>query len=110
MVLLALSSLVTDFCWMAGKDRIPDMGSSSDTEDYNDLGADMRRARSYRRQRHYPSSPKPMAHSTPFGGARAKDGSQGAGSWSLGHQHPGQGNVPTPGQKDKITLIVDETR
>ncbi len=96
---------------MAGKDRIPDMGSSSDTEDYNDLGADMRRARSYRRQRHYPSSPKPMAaHSTPFGGARAKDGSQGVGSWSLGHQHPGQGNVPIPGQKDKITLIVDETR
>lgn len=33
---------------MAGKDRILDMGSSSDTEDYNDLGADMRRARSYR--------------------------------------------------------------
>lgn len=95
---------------MAGKDRIPDMGSSSDTEDYNDLGADMRRARSYRRQRHYPSSPKPMAHSTPFGGARAKDGSQGAGSgWSLGH-HQAQGSVPTPGQKDKITLIVDETR
>ena len=94
---------------MAGKDRILDMGSSSDTEDYNDLGADMRRARSYRRQRHYPSSPKPMAstahaHSTPFGGARAKDGSQGAGPWSL-HQA-----VPTPGQKDKITLIVDETR
>jgi len=98
---------------MAGKDRILDMGSSSDTEDYNELG-DMRRARSYRRQRHYPTSPKPhSSHSTPFGGARAKDVS---GSWSLGpcqHQHHGhvsQVSVPVPGQQDKITLIVDETR
>jgi len=98
---------------MAGKDRILDMGSSSDTEDYNELG-DMRRARSYRRQRHYPTSPKPhSSHSTPFGGARAKDVS---GSWSLGpcqhhsHVNVNHVSVPVPGQQDKITLIVDETR
>ena len=45
--------------WMAGKDRILDMGSSSDTEDYMDQ-AEVRRVRSYRRQRHYPASPKPV--------------------------------------------------
>ena len=44
---------------MAGKDRILDMGSSSDTEDYMDQ-AEVRRVRSYRRQRHYPASPKPV--------------------------------------------------
>ena len=67
----------------------------------------------HRRQRHYPSSPKPGTHSTPYGGARAKDGSQVAGSWSLGHgpcHHPSHGPPPQPGQADKITLIVDETR
>jgi len=96
---------------MAGKDRILDMGSSSeDTEDYNDT---ISRARSYRRQRHYPASPKPGTHSTPYGGARAKDGSTVAGSWSLGHgpcHHHSHGPPPQPGQADKITLIVDETR
>jgi len=95
---------------MAGKDRILDMGSSSDTEDYNDL--EMRRARSYRRPRHYPSSPKPGSHSTPFGGARAKDGSQGPGPGWTGHGHQAQLQpcVPVPGQGDKITLIVEGTR
>jgi len=91
---------------MAGKDRILDMGSSSDTEDYNDL--DMRRARSYRRPRHYPSSPKPSSHSTPFGGARAKDGSQGG--WSVVGSNLQPCLPPAPGQQDKITLIVEETR
>ena len=92
---------------MAGKDRILDMGSSSDTEDNYD---DMRRHRSYRRLRHYPSSPKPASHSsTPFGGARAKDGSAGAGlSWTT-CQHRSH-VVPLPGQPDKITLVVDDTR
>ena len=92
---------------MAGKDRILDMGSSSDTEDNYD---DMRRHRSYRRLRHYPSSPKPASHSsTPFGGARAKDGSAGAGlSWTTcQHRSP---VVPVPGQPDRITLVVDDTR
>ena len=92
---------------MAGKDRILDMGSSSDTEDNYD---DMRRHRSYRRLRHYPSSPKPASHSsTPFGGARAKDGSAGAGlGWTTcQHRSP---VVPVPGQPDRITLVVDDTR
>merc|ERR1719187_1527061 len=70
----------------------------------------MRRHRSYRRLRHYPSSPKPSAHSsTPFGGARAKDGSSGAGINWTSCQHR-SGGVPLPGQPDKITLVVDDTR
>jgi len=85
---------------MAGKDRIVDMGSSSDTEDYGELGGGVRRARSYRRQRHFPSSPKPQSGSTPFGGARAKDGS-GVSTWS--HHQP-------PANHEKITLVVEDTR
>ena len=41
-------------------------------------------------------------HSTPFGGARAKDGSF-VGPHLVAAP-------PQPGQQDKITLIVDETR
>lgn len=102
-----MSDSYQDIVCMAGKERILDMGSSSDTEDNYD---DMRRHRSYRRLRHYPSSPKPSAHSsTPFGGARAKDGSSGAGINWTSCQHR-SGGVPLPGQPDKITLVVDDTR
>jgi len=85
---------------MAGKDRIVDVGSSSDTEDYGDLEGG-RRARSYRRPRHFPSSPKPGVMSTPFGGARAKDGS--------GWAQPAL-QIGVQGQNEKITLVVDDTR
>jgi len=90
---------------MAGKDRIVDMGSSSDTEDYGDLDGG-RRVRSYRRHRHFPSSPKPGVSSTPFGGARAKDGA----GWAGGGLIQGVPNTCPPAQNDKITLVVDDTR
>ena len=83
---------------MAGKDRIVDMGSSSDTEDYGDLG--VRRARSYRWQRHFPSSQNPQGGSMSFGGARTKDGS-GVSTWS---------NHQAPANHEKITLVLKETR
>lgn len=87
---------------MAGKDRMVDMGSSSDTEDYGDLeggGGGRRSTRSYRR-RHFPSSPKPHSGgSTPFGGARAKHGAQ---------QFPST-QQPLP-LNEKITLVVEDTR
>jgi len=84
---------------MAGKDRIVDMCSSSDTEDYGDLeGGGRRSTRSYRR-RHFPSSPKPQSvGSAPFGGARAKHGQQFQSS-----------QQPLP-PNEKITLVVEDTR
>jgi len=84
---------------MAGKDRIVDMGSSSDTEDYGDLEGGGRRSTRYNRRRHFPSSPKPQsAASTPFGGARAK------------HGHSFQTNQQSPPLNEKITLVVEDTR
>lgn len=83
---------------MAGKDRIVDMGSSSDTDDFGELEGGGRRNRSYRR-RHFPSSPKPQGGgSTPFGGARAKHGGQFPAA-----QQP-------PPLNEKITLVVEDTR
>jgi len=109
------------------------MGSSSDTEDYGELDSRRQVHRSYRRHRHFPSSPKPgcvggagaagglgvgsaigvqgTPSSTPFGGARAKD--TGAVSQHVGHEssawQPLQGqHSHQPGEK--ITLVVDDTR
>lgn len=87
---------------MAGKDRIVDMGSSSDTEDYGELEGSGRLGGGYRRtrRRHFPSSPKPQSGSSaPFGGARAKHGLQQVVPANL-----------QPPLNEKITLVVEDTR
>jgi len=79
--------------WMAGKDRLAALGSSSDTED----GGETEGRRSWRRRRPFPSSPKPQP-SAPFGGARAKHGQV-----LCAPQQP-------PASTEKITLVVEDTR
>jgi len=98
------------------------MGSSSDTEDYGELDS-RRQVKSYRRHRHFPSSPKPgcvSSSSTPFGGARAKDTGVGGSiaacstgaSSSLPWVREASNSSTQSGQQlgDKITLVVDDTR